>query len=151
MKKLSIAFAAGLLLVLLAGSGYAQRKTSRKPAPKKPAPATRIVPPLDVRTAREKVEIQADNLDRFVAVLGPIAQSIEENLGREGIKPLSIEGYSHGQWVVMDYDDVIVHIFYEPVREFYDLERLWSKATRVALPEPYESQARDLRLAGQAR
>ncbi|HYD48807.1 MAG TPA: ribosome silencing factor [Terriglobales bacterium] len=80
-----------------------------------------------------------------------IAQSIEENLGREGIRPLSIEGYTHGQWVVMDYDDVIVHIFYEPVREFYDLERLWSKATRVDLPEPYESQARDLRLAGEAR
>ncbi len=80
-----------------------------------------------------------------------IAQSIEENLGREGIRPLSVEGYTHGQWVVMDYDDVIVHIFYEPVREFYDLERLWSKAHRVELPAPYEQQVRDLRLANEAR
>lgn len=83
MKKLSMAFAAGLLLILFAGSGYTQRKTSRRPAPKKPASPARIVPPLDVRAAREKVEIQADNLDRFVAVLGPIAQSIED-LDKEG-------------------------------------------------------------------
>lgn len=80
-----------------------------------------------------------------------ISQAIEESMARDGVRPLSIEGYSHGQWVVMDYDDVIVHIFYEPVREFYDLERLWSKAPRVLLPEPYDSQARDLRLVNEAR
>lgn len=80
-----------------------------------------------------------------------ITQGIEDNLAREGIRPLSIEGYSHGQWVVMDYDDLIVHVFYEPVREFYDLERLWAKADRVLLPEPYERQAKELRLAGEGR
>ncbi len=88
MKKVSIVFAAGLLLVLLAGSGYAQRKTARKPAPKKPAPAAKIIPPLDVRAAREKVEIQADNLDRFVDVLGPIAQGIEDVEASAKTKPL---------------------------------------------------------------
>lgn len=80
-----------------------------------------------------------------------IAQSVDENLGRLGMRPLSIEGYSTGQWVVMDYGDIIVHIFFEPVREFYDLERLWARAPRVALPEPYSSQVRDLHLAGAAR
>jgi ribosome-associated protein len=80
-----------------------------------------------------------------------ITQSIEENLGGLGIRPLSIEGYPRGQWVVLDYGDVVVHIFYEPLREFYDLERLWARAPRVHLPEPYNSQARDLRLAGEAR
>lgn len=80
-----------------------------------------------------------------------ITQSIQENLMRAGIRPASIEGYQHAQWVVMDYGDVLVHIFYEPVREFYDLERLWVRAPRVRLPEPYDSQARDLRLAGEAR
>jgi ribosome-associated protein len=80
-----------------------------------------------------------------------IASSIEESLARQGIKPLSVEGYSHGQWVVVDYGDVVVHVFNEPVRAFYDLERLWARAPRVTLPEPYQSQVRDLRLAGEAR
>lgn len=80
-----------------------------------------------------------------------ITQSIEENLARLGIRPLSIEGYSRGQWVVMDYGDVVIHIFYEPVRQFYDLERLWARAPHVRLPEPYSSQVRDLRLANEAR
>ena len=80
-----------------------------------------------------------------------ITQSIDENLGRLGIRPLAVEGYTHGQWVVMDYGDVVVHVFYEPVREFYDLERLWSRASRVRLPEPYSSQVRDLHLASEAR
>lgn len=80
-----------------------------------------------------------------------ITQSIEDNLGRLGSRPLSIEGYTSGQWVVMDYGDVVVHIFFEPVREFYALERLWGRAPRVRLPEPYRSQVLDLRLAGEAR
>ncbi len=88
MKTLSISFAAGLLLVLLAGSGYAQKKTAKKPAPKKPAATTTIVPPLDVRAAREKVSIQADNLNRFVDVLGPIAQGIEDLDQSAKTKPL---------------------------------------------------------------
>jgi len=48
----------------------------------------------------------------------------------------------HGQWVLMDYGDIVVHIFYVLVREFYDLERLWVRAPRVELPEPFQTQAR---------
>ena len=77
-----------------------------------------------------------------------IAQGIEQSLKRLGIRLHAIEGYSRGQWVLMDFGDVVVHIFYEPVREFYDLERLWVRAPRVTLPEPYRTQARELRLAG---
>jgi ribosome-associated protein len=80
-----------------------------------------------------------------------IASSIEEALKGLGIRPLSIEGFSRGQWAILDYGDVVVHVFYEPVREFYDLERFWSRAPRVPLPEPYRSQARDLRLTAEAR
>ncbi|MBI4526447.1 MAG: ribosome silencing factor [Deltaproteobacteria bacterium] len=68
-----------------------------------------------------------------------IAQGIEENLAEYGISPLSIEGLGRGQWVLMDFSDVIVHIFYQPLREFYDLEGLWSHAPRVELPEPYST------------
>ena len=67
-----------------------------------------------------------------------------------GRKPRTIEGLRTGQWVLMDYADVVVHIFLESARDFYDLERLWARAPRVTLPEPYRSQARDLRLAGAA-
>jgi len=60
-----------------------------------------------------------------------IASSIGENLKKSGILPLGIEGEKIGKWVLMDYNDVIIHIFYEPTREFYDIERLWSDALRM--------------------
>lgn len=75
-----------------------------------------------------------------------IAQGIEENLGQKGISPLSVEGMGRGQWVLMDFSDVIVHIFYQPVREFYDLEGLWGGAPRVELPEPYATLVNQFRL-----
>ena len=79
-----------------------------------------------------------------------IATSIQESLAKLGRRPRMIEGLSGGQWVLMDYGDVVVHVFLESVREFYDLERLWARAPVVQLPEPYRSQARDLRLASNA-
>ena len=80
-----------------------------------------------------------------------IAQSIQENLAGLGRRPRTIEGMNIGHWVLMDYGDVVVHIFLESVRAFYDLERLWARSPVVTLPEPYRSQARDLQLAGAAR
>jgi ribosome-associated protein len=71
-----------------------------------------------------------------------IAQHLEESLSAEGMRPLATEGYPRGQWVLMDYGDVVVHVFYQPIRAFYDLEGLWMRAPRVRLPEPYYSQAR---------
>jgi ribosome-associated protein len=68
-----------------------------------------------------------------------IAQGIEENLSEAGHSLLSVEGANRGHWVLMDFSDVIVHIFYEPVREFYDLDGLWGHAPRVELPEPYST------------
>ena len=68
-----------------------------------------------------------------------IAQGIEEKLSEAGHSALSVEGANRGHWVLMDFSDVIVHIFYEPVREFYDLEGLWGHAPRVELPEPYST------------
>jgi len=75
--------------------------------------------------------ICSGNSDRQVQA---IASHIEEKLGKEGIHPLGIEGKREGRWTLLDYGDVVVHIFFQPVREFYDLERLWSEATRVELP-----------------
>ena len=64
-----------------------------------------------------------------------IAESIQENLKENGILPLGVEGERIGKWVLMDYEDIIVHIFYEPIREFYDIERLWSDAPRVEIED----------------
>ncbi|MBN2514809.1 MAG: ribosome silencing factor [Deltaproteobacteria bacterium] len=64
-----------------------------------------------------------------------IAASIEETLKKSGIQPLGIEGENTGNWVLMDYGDVIIHIFYEPTREFYDLERLWSDVPSMSVNE----------------
>jgi ribosome-associated protein len=77
--------------------------------------------------------ICSGNSDRQVQA---IASHIEERLGKEGIHPLGIEGKREGRWILLDYGDVVVHIFFHPVREFYDLERLWSEATRVEFPLP---------------
>lgn len=60
-----------------------------------------------------------------------IASNIEEVLGKDKIFPMGIEGLTEGKWVLMDYDEVILHIFQEEVRSFYDLENLWSDAPRI--------------------
>lgn len=73
-----------------------------------------------------------------------IAEAVEEASRRRGRRPLWVEGLRHGQWVLLDYGDVVVHVFYGPVREFYDLERLWAKAPRVAVePAPPGTVAKD--------
>jgi ribosome-associated protein len=63
-----------------------------------------------------------------------IAEHIERQLRKHKIKPLSVEGTAEGLWVLMDYGYVIVHVFFETVRSFYDLEGLWSDARRIPIP-----------------
>jgi ribosome-associated protein len=86
-------------------------------------------------TGRSDVQVQS------------ICRAIEESMVTVGVKPLAVEGFTHGQWILLDFGDVVVHIFYETVRQFYNLEGLWVQALRCTLPEPYSTQARDLRLA----
>ena len=57
-----------------------------------------------------------------------IADSITEAMAKRGEKPLGTEGHEEGRWVLIDLDDVIVHVFQDEVRRKYDLERLWSDA-----------------------
>lgn len=60
-----------------------------------------------------------------------IVRSIDEHLKKMGIYSLGVEGFEEGKWILMDYDDVVVHVFLDPVRKFYDLEGLWLDAPRV--------------------
>jgi ribosome-associated protein len=64
-----------------------------------------------------------------------IASAIQEKMKKNGVLPLGVEGEKNGQWVLMDYNDVVVHIFYEPVREFYGIERLWTEAPQIEIDE----------------
>jgi ribosome-associated protein len=60
-----------------------------------------------------------------------ITDYIERYLKNHGIKPLSVEGKNEGLWVLLDYGEIVIHVFHEPVRKFYDLEGLWSDAKRI--------------------
>jgi len=60
-----------------------------------------------------------------------IADAIAEQLKKTGSTALGVEGYREGRWILMDYGDVIVHIFSQETRVFYDLERLWTNATKI--------------------
>jgi ribosome-associated protein len=63
-----------------------------------------------------------------------IAEHIQTDLKKHKIKPLSVEGTGEGHWVLLDYGHIIIHVFYDPVREFYDLEGLWLDAKRIETP-----------------
>jgi ribosome-associated protein len=62
-----------------------------------------------------------------------LAQHVEEALAQAGVKPLGVEGREEGQWVLMDYNTVVVHIFMQPLREFYNLEDLWSEVPKTQI------------------
>lgn len=63
-----------------------------------------------------------------------IADKIRLHLKTEDNRlPLGTEGQSEGRWVLLDYGEIIIHVFFHPLREFYDLEGLWSEAESIAL------------------
>jgi len=64
-----------------------------------------------------------------------VKENIDKVLSEKGYRLLGLEGIEAGVWVLMDYDDVIVHIFKRGVREHYGLDRLWADVKRVALPK----------------
>jgi ribosome-associated protein len=68
-----------------------------------------------------------------------IAESVEKGLKEMGVKPSSREGSDEGRWVIMDYQNMIVHIFLEPLRDLYDLENLWIEAKRYRLDKEKKS------------
>jgi ribosome-associated protein len=60
-----------------------------------------------------------------------LAEHLEEALSQAGAKPLGVEGLQEGLWVLMDFNDLVIHIFSQPLREFYNLEDLWAEAPRM--------------------
>jgi ribosome-associated protein len=62
-----------------------------------------------------------------------LAQHVEEVLAQAGVKPLGVEGLEEGQWVLMDYNTLVIHIFMQERREFYNLEDLWSEVPKIQI------------------
>ncbi|MFB6368044.1 MAG: ribosome silencing factor [Gemmatimonadota bacterium] len=84
----------------------------------------------------------SDATDYFVLVSGDsdvharaIARNIQENMEEAGYEAAGVEGESQGRWILLDYFDLVVHVFLPRVRDYYQLERLWGDAPRVEFGE----------------
>jgi ribosome-associated protein len=75
---------------------------------------------------------------RSIRQVEAISEAIQQNLKGQQHQPIGVEGERGGQWMLIDYGDVVIHIFYHPLRDYYDLEGLWSEAPRVQLDVPPE-------------
>jgi ribosome-associated protein len=71
-----------------------------------------------------------------------IADEVEKKLKENGIRPNHIEGYRHAEWILLDYVDVVVHIFSKSARAYYDLERLWRDGKRLDAQKLLNTRAR---------
>ena len=64
-----------------------------------------------------------------------LAEHLRDTLKQVGVKPFGLEGEDEGHWVLLDYIDVVIHLFIKPLREFYDLEGLWVEAHRLPVED----------------
>ncbi len=110
--------------------------------PKGPLPVEVYLKAALGRKAQRLVALDVESLtsvaDTFIICSGrsnrqvtAIAEHIRRELKEEGRSPLSVEGMREGHWVLIDYGEVVIHVFYESVRELYDLESLWIDAPRI--------------------
>lgn len=106
--------------------------------------AKKIVRLLDGKKGMDIVGVDIHELttigDFFILVTGTssphvkaLAEEVEDSLAKEGLEPRRIEGAQSATWILMDYQDVILHIFTKETRDFYNMERLWSDAPRLDL------------------
>lgn len=89
---------------------------------------------LDVRkivSYAEYVLVCSGSSDRQLAA---VASAIQKKMAESGVKCRGIEGVDSGRWVLMDFGDVVVHVFLDPVRQLYDLEGLFHMAANVEIP-----------------
>ena len=86
---------------------------------------------LDVRELTSVADVFMIASGRSNRQVIAIAENIQRDLKDHKIKPIHVEGKKDGLWVLMDYGHVVIHIFHDPVRKFYDLEGLWTDAPRI--------------------
>lgn len=93
---------------------------------------------LDVRTISSIADYFVIMSGRSVRHAQGLASAVEEAMSSKRIKSTNAEGYEEGQWILLDYQDVVVHIFYQESRHLFDLEGLWHDAPRVSVSESKE-------------
>ncbi|MEM9469659.1 MAG: ribosome silencing factor [Pseudomonadota bacterium] len=99
---------------------------------------------IDIQTIQ--LDEQAGLADHIIVASGSsstqvvrLAEKLKERLNARGIKDVKLEGVSQGNWVIVDAGDIIVHLFRPEVREFYDIEKMWSVSSMVLnVPTPTE-------------
>ena len=95
---------------------------------------------LDAKRAKDITVLKVDEMTvitdymviatgRSVPQVKALADNVEEELAKLDLDPKRREGYTEGRWCVLDYGDVMVHVFHEQDREYYQLERLWADGT----------------------
>lgn len=106
----------------------------------------RITEILDGKTAEDITVLNVSSLttitDYFIIATGrnerltqALCDNIEDELGKDGIKPINKEGYRSGDWILLAYSDIIIHIFKPEARDFYNLERVWQDAIEVDISD----------------
>ena len=89
-------------------------------------------------TYTDYILVLSGRSDRHVqAVADAVADVLKK---QRGVMPLGVEGNRDGQWALLDFGDLVVHVFYHPMRDFYDLEGLWIDAPRVAIDVPPDNR-----------
>jgi ribosome-associated protein len=105
-----------------------------------------IVKALDSKRAEDIQAIKIGDLtiiaDYFIIADGTsnihtkaLAEEVEFRMSQLGVEPSRTEGYQGQTWIVLDYGDVVVHVFYKETRDHYNLERLWSDGTSVDISQ----------------
>lgn len=98
----------------------------------------------DAKDAKDIIAIDVSErfgyADSFLIVSGEvernvqaISDAIEDTLNEQGVKTIRREGRESGRWVLLDFGDLIVHVFHQEEREFYDLERLWKDSPEIEI------------------
>ena len=119
------------------------------PAPNQTAWVRRLAEAAAQKKARDLVALDVHQLtsfaDAFLLATGTsdrhvrsVTDAMLETTEKMGRSPLGVEGYDEGRWVLIDLNEVVVHIFQEEVRTYYDLERLWADAPAIELGQPPE-------------
>jgi ribosome-associated protein len=77
------------------------------------------------------VLVSATNTRQVRTIVDEVQRALRD---LDGSKPIGVEGLADATWVLLDYGDIVVHVFLEATREYYDLDRLWADAARVDVP-----------------
>ena len=101
-------------------------------AANKKAEVIKVLDLKEISSLADYFVICSGHSDRQVQA---IADSIMIELKEDGYHPISIEGYREGRWVIVDFGDVVVHVFLDALRDYYDLEDVWFDAKKVPVPQ----------------